>query len=97
LQRFRVLHPFHPLYSQEFEQLRAREGRPEDRLYFEDRDGRAASIPKDFTDLGPIDPVVVIGGGRSLFRVADLLKLCSLIEATGSAEAESVNGKMPHV
>jgi hypothetical protein len=32
--------------GQEFEQLCSREGLPEDRVYFEDRDGRAASIHK---------------------------------------------------
>src|SRR5580704_12232771 len=81
LQRFRVVHPFHPLYGQDFEQLGTREGLPEDRLYFEDHNGHASSIPKDFTDRGPIDPVVVIGRGRSLFRVADLLELSSLLAA----------------
>ena len=63
----------------------SREGRPEDRLYFERGDGRAASIPKHFTDLGVIDPVVVMGRGQCLFRVADLLELCSLVEANASA------------
>ena len=46
---------------------------PEDRLYFEDHHGRATSIPKHFTDLGPIDPVIIMGRGRSLFRIRDLL------------------------
>ena len=82
------MHPFHPLYGQEFEQLGSREGFAEDRLYFEHPDGRAASIPKHFTDLGSIDPVVVMGRGRCLFRIADLLELCSLIEVSTSAEAE---------
>jgi hypothetical protein len=88
LQRFRVVHPFHPLFGQEFDQLGSREGLPEDRVYFEHRDGRAASIPKHFTDLAAIDPVVVMGRGRCLFRVADLLELCSLIDANASAERE---------
>ena len=82
------MHPFHPLCGQEFEQLRSREGLPEDRVYFEDRDGRAASIPKHFADLGPVDPVVVMGKGRSLFRVVDLLELCSLMEARVGVEAD---------
>jgi hypothetical protein len=76
------VHPFHPLFGQEFEQLGSREGLPEDRVYFEHHDGRAASIPKHFTDLGGIDPVVVMGRGQCLFRIADLLELCSLIDAT---------------
>jgi hypothetical protein len=63
---------------------------PEDRVYFEDRDGRAASIPKHFTDLGPVDPVVVMGKGRSQFRVVDLLELCSLVEARMGPEADSL-------
>ena len=70
--------------------MNSREGLPEDRLYFEDHDGRPASIPKHFTDLGPIDPVIVMGGGRSLFRIGDLLELCSLIEISNPAEAGGV-------
>lgn len=83
-QRFRVVHPFHPLFGREFDQLGSREGLPEDRLYLEDRDGRAASIPRHFTDLGPLDPIVVMGRGQCLFRVVDLLELCALIEANTS-------------
>jgi len=88
LQRFRVVHPFHPLHGQEFEKLRGRDGVPEDRVYFEDRDGREASIPKHFTDLGPLDPVVIMGQGRCRFRVADLLELCSLVDVNVAAEEE---------
>jgi hypothetical protein len=92
------VHPFHPLCGQEFELLGSREGLPEDRAYFEDHDGRAASIPKYFTDLAPIDPVRVMGRGACLFRIVDLLELCSLIEANSSAEANShVSGIKPHV
>ena len=82
------MHPFHPLFGQEFEQLGSREGLPEDRVYFEHHDGRAASIPKHFTDLGAIDPVAVMGRGQCLFRIADLLELCSLLDANASAEVE---------
>jgi hypothetical protein len=82
------VHPFHPLFGQEFEQLGSREGLPEDRVYFEHRDGRAASIPKRFTNLDAMDPVGVMGRGQCLFRVADLVELCSLIDANASAEAE---------
>jgi Family of unknown function (DUF5372) len=92
------VHPFHPLFGQEFEQVGSREGLPEDHVYFEHPDGRAASIPKHFTDLGAIDPVVVMGRGECRFRVSDLLELCSLIEANASAEGEqAVNGTMSHV
>ncbi|MBC8166985.1 MAG: hypothetical protein H7Y20_14090 [Bryobacteraceae bacterium] len=80
------MHPFHPLFGQEFERLSSREGLPEDRVYFERSNGRPASIPKHFTDLGCIDPVVVMGQGRCLFRVTDLLELCLVIESNTSAE-----------
>jgi uncharacterized protein DUF5372 len=80
------VHPFHPLFGQEFERVSSREGRPEDRVYFERSNGRPASIPKHFTDLGCIDPVVVMGQGRCLFRVTDLLELCLVIESNASAE-----------
>ena len=88
------MHPFHPLCGQEFEQLSSREGLPEDRLYFEDHRGRAASIPKHFTDLGPIDPVIIMGRGRSLFRIGDLLELCSLIEGSTAAEAGNMYSEL---
>ena len=67
---------------------------PEDRLYFEDHDGRAASIPKHFTDLGPIDPVIIMGRGRSLFRIRDLVELCSLIEASTPGEGDNMSSKL---
>lgn len=71
---------------------------PEGRVYFERRDGRSASIPQHFTDLGAIDPVVVMGRGQSLFRVRDLLELCSLIDADASAEEERcVKETLPYV
>ena len=56
--------------------------------YFEHRNGRAASIPKRFTDLDAMDPVVVMGRGQCLFRVADLVELCSLIDSNALWEAE---------
>ena len=92
-----MVHPFHPLCGQVFEQLSRREGLPEDRLYFEDHHGRAGSIPKQFTDLGPIDPVIAMGKGRSLFRVGDLLELCSLIESTIPSEAGGVYSELCRV
>jgi hypothetical protein len=88
------VHPFHPLYGQEFEQLSSREGLPEDRLYFEDHTGHATSIPKQFTDIGPIDLVTIMGRGRSLFRIEDLLELCLLIEASTVAETAGVYSKL---
>jgi hypothetical protein len=80
LQRFRVTHPFHPLFAQEFDAVSFREGSPEDRVFFWRADGVAASIPLRFTDLQPPDLVVIFGAGNCHFRVADLMDLVGLIE-----------------
>ncbi|MCB1921452.1 MAG: hypothetical protein KDJ28_15965 [Candidatus Competibacteraceae bacterium] len=41
-------------------------------MFFLDSQGRETSIPLAFTDLSSPDPWVVLGAGRSLFRVTDL-------------------------
>ena len=80
LAHFRVIHPFHPFFGQQFSPTASREGLPEDRLYFIDPQGNPASIPLRFTDWAPMDPVMVLGQGRCPFRMADLLMLVELIE-----------------
>ena len=42
-------------------------------------DGTLHSIPVGWTDLAPLDPYVVISGGRSRFRVEDLVALVDLV------------------
>ena len=43
-------------------------------------DGGVRSFPAGWTDAAPIDPFVVVAGGRSPFRVQDLLALAGLLE-----------------
>ncbi len=43
-------------------------------------DGSYRSVPICWTDLAPPDPYLSLGGGRSRFRVEDLLALAELIE-----------------
>lgn len=38
------------------------------------------SVPPQWTDLATPDPEIVIGEGRALFRVADLVELARLVE-----------------
>jgi hypothetical protein len=52
----------------------------EDRVCFHDDDGGLRSLPVAWTSVVAADPVVVIGAGRSAFRVADLLELAGLVE-----------------
>ncbi len=51
----------------------------EDRVYFQDDQGKLRSVPSQWTSLVSGDPVVVVGHGRAHFRVADLLKLAGLL------------------
>jgi hypothetical protein len=52
-----------------------------DRVYFYDDQGQLESLPTAWTDVFPLDPVVVLSAGRSAFRLEDLWELSQLIEA----------------
>lgn len=51
----------------------------EDRVTFEHPDGGLCSVPVTWTDGVPADPYVSVGGGRSRFRVEDLVVLAALV------------------
>jgi hypothetical protein len=51
----------------------------EDRVYYHDEAGKLRQVPAGWTDVGGEDPFVVVGAGRSPFRMVDLLELCRLI------------------
>ncbi len=53
----------------------------EDRVTFEHPRGGLCSVPVSWTDVMPADPYLSVGGGRSCFRVADLLALADLVAA----------------
>jgi len=75
-----VTHPFHTLCGRDFELVTFRQNWGEDRVYFYDDNERLRAISASWTSIGPADPFVVISGGRSSFRTADLLALVALIE-----------------
>jgi hypothetical protein len=52
----------------------------ENRVFFFDEDGTQRSLPAAWTDAVEPDVFVVLSGGRSCFRVADLLALVELID-----------------
>jgi Family of unknown function (DUF5372) len=52
----------------------------EDRVWLYDEQGRLRRVPTAWTDRASVDPFVALSGGRSAFRVCDLLELASLIE-----------------
>ena len=49
-------------------------------LLLESDDGLIYSVPPQWTDLVSPDPEIVIGRGRALFRVVDLLELALLMD-----------------
>jgi hypothetical protein len=53
----------------------------EDRVTFQHADGALCSVPISWTDHRPPDPYLQVGGGRSRFRVEDLLALAALLAA----------------
>jgi hypothetical protein len=52
----------------------------EDRVFFFDEDGAQRSLPTGWTDAVAPDALVELAGGRSAFRVADLMALVDLID-----------------
>ncbi len=79
-QRFRVTHPFHPLFGREFELIEYRQNWGEDRVYFHDAEGRLQSILASCTDAGGADAFVEISSGRCFFRYEDLVRLADLLK-----------------
>jgi hypothetical protein len=78
-----VTHPFHPLYGRVWELVTLRHNWSEKRVYYHGDDGQLVAFPLAWTSLAEVDPVVVIGAGRSAFRVGDLLALANLVEGIG--------------
>ena len=85
---FRVIHPFHPLFGQEFELISYNYAWSEERVSFQDQEGHYRSIQANWTNVAAQDPFVVISAGRSLFRIKELLALASLLRNL----SESVDG-----
>jgi hypothetical protein len=75
-----VTHPFHPWVGREFVFVAVRQTWGEDRVFFLDDDGTQRSLPRGWTDAGEVDPFVVVAGGRSPFRVEDLVVLVELLD-----------------
>ena len=83
MEQIRIVHPFHPLYGQSFRFVVAKQLWGEERVTLQLTDGSLCSVPVGWTDLLPADPYLSLGGGRSLFRVEDLLALVGLVVRGG--------------
>jgi hypothetical protein len=83
--RFRITHPFHPLFSRECELVEFRRDWARERALFYDEQGHLVAVPVDWTDLADQeDPFVTLSEGRAHFRVVDLVALVELIEEARS-------------
>jgi hypothetical protein len=82
---FRVTHPFHPWFDQEFAAIECRHGWRENRVYFHDRNGQSTSLPISWTSLAMPDPFLIISAGNARFRLRDLLELVNLIQRMRNA------------
>ena len=78
-QLFRVTHTFHPLCGFEFELFEYHVAWGEERVYFLDSAGELQRLPASWTDVAGEDPFVAVAGGRSPFRVKELLQLSDLL------------------
>jgi hypothetical protein len=75
----RVTHPFHPLSGQQLVCVGERYNRYGTRLLLRVDEEQICSVPRQWTDVVAPDPEVVLGEGRALHRVADLLELADLV------------------
>ena len=84
---FRITHPFHPAYGQQFAIVTIRQNWGEELLYCRSEEGQLVSVPARWTDRFAPDPVVAVSAGRLAFRLEDLLELTRLVAALGQEVA----------
>jgi hypothetical protein len=83
-----ITHPFHPFAGRQLVCVGERYNRFGKRLLLRIDNGTICSVPPQWTDAIAPDPEVVVGQGRALFRVVDLMGLALLVERI-SAERRS--------
>jgi len=83
---FRVTHPFHPFYGREFALIAYRCNWGNQRVFFNDDNGRMISLPVQWTSILPPDPFVVLSAGRSAFRATDLSELARMVDELQSGD-----------
>jgi hypothetical protein len=79
-QRFRIIHPFHPLRGREFELLSRQHYWTEERVRFFDDSGLLRDIPLTWTSAATEDAFLAIARGRSWFRFDDLIELIRILK-----------------
>jgi hypothetical protein len=88
--KFEVIHPFHPLYRQQLDEVGRTRRWGDERVWFRTASGDLRAIPLRFTNLAAPDPYMQWGGGKSCHRVADLIELRRLMDSLRRVEAGNV-------
>ena len=81
-----MTHPFHPWSGRDFLFVSVGHNWGEDRVFFVDDDGVKHSLPVGWTDAACPDVFVAVAGGRSPFRVDDLVALADLVAQLSSVD-----------
>ncbi|MGB8834663.1 MAG: DUF5372 family protein, partial [Candidatus Sulfotelmatobacter sp.] len=84
------VHPFHPFGGRQLICVGERHNRSGKRLLLRVDDRTICSVPPQWTDMAAPDPEVLMGQGRALFRLADLVELARLVTRL-SSERRSEN------
>ncbi|MBI9019118.1 MAG: hypothetical protein JEZ07_17850 [Phycisphaerae bacterium] len=88
---FTVIHPFHPLYGQEFALVTFRQNWAVDKVYYHDAQGQLKSLPSSYTDILPADMFITLSDKKSLFHPKHMLNLLGIVESLQRHE-EGENG-----
>ncbi len=92
--RFRVTHPFHPLAGREYELVGYGHTWGEHRVFYREPGGELVrSLPASWTDVEGPDPFTTLAGGKSCFRVVDLLALAALLRQLSDVSVSEIT---PH-
>ena len=69
----------------------------EDRVYYHDETGRLSRLPAAWTSVAALSPFEVLSGGRSHFRIEDLLQLVALIARQREVQEGGVKARGRHI
>ena len=99
--RFRVIHPFHPLFGHSLELAAQAREWGEERVYYRDLTGRMRFLPARWTSVAVPDPFVLIAAGRAHFRLEDLIRLHDRVKelqgGTSHVTLRGVKQNMPRL
>ena len=79
--QFKITHPFHPLYQQEFTLLHYRRSWGRTYIDYVDAQDKVGAVPLEWTDAAPPDPFVAISATRAVFRIQELLRLKQWVDS----------------